>query len=65
MSKTLILSKEMSKIISRISLEAKISEEDAVRRIFALANLIYDKTLDSSITVKDSKNEFLIKGLRE
>lgn len=54
----------MSQIISRISLEAKISEKDAVRRIFAIANLIYDKTLDSSITVKDSKNEFLIKGLR-
>ncbi len=65
MSRTLILSKEMNQIVSRIALEAKISEEDAVRRIFALANLIYDKTLDSSITVKDSKNEFLIKGLRE
>lgn len=64
MSKTLMLSKEMEKIISRVSLEGGISEKDAVRRIFALANLIYDKTMDSSVTVKDSKNEFVINNLR-
>lgn len=61
---SLNITNAMASIIDLVSKEAKISHEQAVARIFALADIVYKNTTDSTITISDSTNTTKISKMR-
>jgi hypothetical protein len=65
MSKTIGISDRMVKIVHFVAHQAGCTEDEAILRIFAIAETVYMVTTDSSVKISDSRETTIIEGLRK
>lgn len=64
MPKQIQISDRMANSVRFISREAGVTEDQALVRIFAIAEAVYMNSDDNDVKVTDSKNTFNILGIR-
>ncbi|BBK09307.1 hypothetical protein [Klebsiella phage 05F01] len=62
--KDIRISPEMYKIISLVSSECEISDEEAIRKIFAISQVVYEKTNGKSLEIRDEDKVYIIDNIR-